>query len=128
MYVFGNANKAYLRDLAKRGIEVKSDKVAITDKTILKYVNHPKRQKGATVSTNRFVMVEAAVKHPKNIYIDLNRDRIVYVGSVKYSKGKVLKVIIEPNQNFKGKFYNQVVSIGVVNKTNMNSKQYKKIK
>lgn len=128
MYVFGNANRAYLRDLVKSGIEVKSDKVVITDKTILKYVKHPKRLKGATVSTNRFVMVEAAVKHPRNIYIDQNRDRIIYVGSVRYSKDKVLKVVIEPNQRIKGSFYNQVKSIGVVDKIDMNGKQYKKIK
>ena len=110
-----------LRDLQKRGVNVKSDKAVIRDKTILKYKDHPKKKKGAVVSFNRFVMVESAVKKPKNVYIDTNRNRLVYVSSVKYSKDKVLKVIIEPNQKVGvgKKYFNEVKSIGVVNKSNM---------
>lgn len=128
VYVFGRANKAYLRDLSRKGIVVKSELAAITDKTILKYRNHPKKQKGATVNTHRFRMVEAAVKRPKNVYIDTNRNRLIYVSSVKYSKAKVLKVVIEPNQKIGKRYYNQVVSIGVVDNIDMKSKQYYKIK
>ena len=73
-------------------------------------------------------MVEFAVKKPKNVYIDTNRNRLVYVSSVKYSKDKVLKVIIEPNQKVGKKYFNEVKSIGVVNKSNMQDKQYVKIK
>ena len=94
MYVFGRTNRSLLRDLQKRGVNVKSDKAVIRDKTILKYKDHPKKKKGAVVSFNRFVMVESAVNKPKNVYIDTNRNRLVYVSSVKYSKDKVLKVII----------------------------------
>ena len=126
MYVFGRTNRSLLRDLQKRGMNVKSDKVVIRDKTILKY--KPKKKKGAVVSFNRFVMVESAVKKPKNVYIDTNRNRLVYVSSVKYSKDKVLKVIIEPNQKVGKKYFNEVKSIGVVNKSNMQDKQYVKIK
>lgn len=119
VYVFGRTNKAYLRDLSRKGI---------TDKTILKYRNHPKKQKGATVNIHRFRMVEAAVKKPKNIYIDTNRNRLIYVSSVKYSKNKILKVVIEPNQKIGKRYYNQVISIGVVDKNKMNAPQYTKIK
>ena len=73
-------------------------------------------------------MVEAAVKKPKNVYIDTNRNRLVFVSSVKYASNKVLKVVIEPNQNVAGRKYNVLTSIGVVNSANMNSKQYRKIK
>ena len=128
VYVFGRTNKAYLRDLSQKGIAVKSDLAAITDKTILKYRNHPKKQKGATVNVHRFRMVEAAVKRPKNVYVDTKRSRLIYVSSVKYSKNKILKVVIEPNQKIGKRYYNQVVSIGVVQKENMNTSQYKKIK
>lgn len=128
LYVFGKTNKAVLLDLARRGVTVMSDKTAIADRTIMKYKDHPKREKGAVVSFNRFVMVEKAVKYPKNVYIDTKRSRLVYVSSVKYSKDKVLKVIIEPNQKFGKKYYNKVVSIGVVDKVDMRGKQYKKIK
>lgn len=128
VYVFGRTNKAYLRDLSRKGIAVKSDLAAITDKTILKYRNHPKKQKGATVNIHRFRMVEAAVKKPKNIYIDTNRNRLIYVSSVKYTKNKILKVVIEPNQKIGKRHYNQVISIGVVDRNKMNTKQYTKIK
>lgn len=128
IYVFGRTNKAYLKDLSQKGVVVKSTLAAITDKTILKYRNHPKKQKGATVNIHRFRMVEAAVKKPKNVYIDKNRNRLIYVSSVKYSKDKVLKVVIEPNQKIGKHYYNKVVSIGVVQKGNMNTSQYKKIK
>lgn len=73
-------------------------------------------------------MVEKAVKRPKNVYIDTKRSRLVYVSSVKYSKDKVLKVIIDPNQRLGKKYYNKVVSIGVVSKNNMEVEQYTKIK
>lgn len=128
MYVFGKTNKAYLNDLFKKGIIIKSELAAITDKTILKYRNHPKKQKGATVNIHRFRMVESAVKKPKNVYIDTNRSRLIYVSSVKYSKNKILKVVIEPNQKIGKRYYNQVVSIGVVDKNKMNAPQYTKIK
>ena len=128
VYVFGRTNKAYLRDLSQKGIVVKSDLAAITDKTILKYRNHPKKQKGATLNVHRFRMVESAVKKPKNIYIDTNRSRLIYVSSVKYSKNKVLKVVIEPNQKIGKRYYNKVVSMGVVDKNKMDAPQYNKIK
>jgi len=73
-------------------------------------------------------MVEAAVKKPKNVYIDTNKNRLVYVSSVRYSKSKVLKVVIEPNQKMGRKYYNKVVSIGVVDKIDMKGKQYQQIK
>ena len=128
VYVFGRTNKAYLKDLSRKGIVVKSELAAITDKTILKYRNHPKKQKGATVSVHRFRMVEVAVKRPKNVYIDTKRSRLIYVSSVKYSKNKILKVVIEPNQKIGKRYYNQVVSIGVVDENKMNAPQYTKIK
>ena len=128
VYVFGRTNKAYLRELSRKGIVVKSELAAITDKTILKYRNHPKKQKGATVSVHRFRMVEVAVKRPKNVYIDTKRSRLIYVSSVKYSKNKILKVVIEPNQKIGKRYYNQVVFIGVVENIDMKSKQYYKIK
>lgn len=128
VYIFGRTNKAYIRDLSRKGVILKSELAAITDKTILKYRNHPKKQKGATISVHRFRMVEAAVKKPKNVYIDRNRSRLIYVSSVKYSKNKVLKVVIEPNQKIGKRYYNQVVSIGVVDKNKMEAPQYVKIK
>lgn len=128
LYVFGRVSKVFLSSLARKGVQIKTFDAAITDKTILKYKNHPKKRKGAVVSFHRFRMVEKAVKKPKNVYIDLNRKRLVYVASVKYSPSKVLKVVIDPNQRFGSKYFHNVVSIGVVDKNNMRTKQYQKIK
>lgn len=127
-YVFGRTSLAFLRDLVKRGVNIKSDKAAVTDDVILKYRDHPKKKKGATLDTSRFRMLESAVKKPKNVYVDTNRNRLVYVTSVKYSQRKVLKAVIEPNQKIGKRYFNKVVSFGVVNKENMRTKQYAKIK
>lgn len=128
LYKFGNINRSVERYMHEQKLSLETRTTIITDKTILKYKNHPKRKKGAVVDFKRFVMVEAAVKKPKNVYIDTNRNRLVFVSSVKYSSRKVLKVVVEPNQNVKGKKYNVVTSIGVVNKENMGNSQYLKIK
>ena len=128
IYVFGKTSKSILDNLRSAGIEIKSDTAVITDRTVNKYINHPKAKKGAVVSFRRFRIVEAAVKHPRNVYIDTKRSRLVYVASTRYSSKKVLKVVIEPNQKVRGKYYSKVTSIGVVNKGNMRTKQYKKIK
>lgn len=128
LYKFGNINRTVARYMREQRLTLESLTTIISDKTILKYRNHPKRKKGAAVSLKRFVMVEAAVKKPKNVYIDTNRNRLVFVSSVKYASNKVLKVVIEPNQNVGGRKYNVLTSIGVVNSANMNSKQYRKIK
>ena len=128
LYIFGKTNKAFLRDLSKKGVAIMSDVAAVQDKTILKYRHHPKKNKGATLNVNRFSMLETAVKKPKNVYIDTKRNRLVYVSSVKYSPTKVLKVVIEPNQKIGKRYFNQVVSVGVVDKSNMNTRQYHKIK
>lgn len=128
VYIFGRAGKSFLNYLIKAGIELKSDKAAITDKTIIKYKDHPKAEKGAVVDFKRFRIVESAVKRPKNVYIDTKRSRLIFVSSTKYSDDMVLKVVIEPNQKIGKRYYHSVVSIGVVKKENMNHPQYKKIK
>ena len=129
IYVFGELSRKVLNDLRIKGIELKSTKAVIKDETILKYPKHRKREKGAVVSFKRFRMVEAAVKHPKNVYIDDNRKpRLIYVTDVKYAKGKVLKVVIEPNQRIRKKYYHEVVSIGVVNAYNMKDENFIKVK
>ena len=128
LYKFGNISRAVEVYMRKQGLKLESGITVITDKAILKYRNHPKRKKGAVVSFQRFVMVEAAVKKPRNVYIDAKRNRLVLVSSVKYDSKKVLKVVIEPNQKIKGKIYNVVTSIGVVNRENMGNSQYHRIK
>ena len=128
LYKFGHINSAVSRYMQTQGLKLESQQTIILDKTILKYRHHPKQKKGAVVSFKRFVKVEAAVKKPRNVYIDTKRNRLVFVSTTKYSPQKVLKVIIEPNKKVKNNRYNVVTSIGVVNRMDMRGVQFKKIK
>lgn len=115
-------------DLQRGGIELKSSRISIQDKTILKYIDHPKKAKGATIDTKRYRMAQNAIAKPKHIYRDNSKGGFVYIGSKKYSGDKVIKVVLQPNYKKKKRYYNMVTSIGIVNKVNMNSPQYVKIK
>ena len=128
IYHFGIINPRIASDLQRGGVELKSQRVAIQDKTILKYRTHPKKQRGATIDTKRYRMAQNAIMKPKNIYRDTKRGGFVYIGTKKYEGNKVVKVVLQPNYKKKKRYYNMVTSIGIVNKANMNSSQYVKIK
>lgn len=119
VYDFGDAGNKIILALRKLGVELNTTKVGITDKTIRKYKDHPKREKGATISPRRYVMVEHAVKHPKNVYLDKDRGRIIIVAATRYKNGKVLKVVIDPNQRLRKKDFHLIRSIGVVSASDM---------
>lgn len=128
IYIFGFTNKRISKNQTTNGDIPNNRKIAIRDYTIRKYKNHPKKEKNAVISFRRFVKVEAAVKHPKNIYIDTKRNRLIYVSTTNYSDNKILKVIIDPNKKIGKQRYDEVVSIGIVPKNSMNNKQYLKLK
>lgn len=127
-FIIDKIDGRVIRDLKEKGIEVKAKQAIITDATVRKYKQNSKRDKGAAIGFRRFVMVEHAVKHPKNVYIDKHRKRLIYVADTGYRGNKVVKVVVEPNQKFKKKYFFNVVSIGIVNKTKMNDPIYEKIK
>lgn len=127
-FIIDKVDGRIIRNLKERGIDVKSTRAIITDATVRKYKQHAKREKGAAVSLKRFAMVEHAIKHPKNVYIDKHRSRLVYAADTGYRSGRVIKVILEPNQKYKKQHYFNVVSIGIVSKDNMNDPMYEKIK
>lgn len=128
IYHFGMINPRIAADLRRGGLVLKSQRVAIQDKTILKYRTHPKKEKGATIGTRRYRMAQNAIMKPKNIYRDTKSGGFVYIGTKRYEENKVVKVVLQPNFKKKKRYYNMIVSIGIVNKANMNSKQYVKIK
>lgn len=128
IFHFGMVNPRIAADLRGGGIELKSSRISIQDKTILKYIDHPKKAKGATIDTKRYRMAQNAIAKPKHIYRDTSKGGFVYIGSKKYSGDKVIKVVLQPNYKKKKRYYNMVTSIGIVNKANMNSPQYVKIK
>lgn len=107
----------------------------LTDDTILKYLNHPKGKKGATVPTRLLPHVVRALNNPKHIYQDvsgknLKKGYMIYVGTLRHPefKGKVIKAVVHANYSQHGEVYHKVKSFGIVDKTNMRDSQYRKIK
>jgi len=127
--VLGIIDVAVVCDMQSMGKEMQSDQILITDKKMLKYLNHPKASKGAVIDQKRYSEVEKMIKNPKAIYRDITTSEILYVYSSEYSSGTVIKVIIHPNYLLKGNFCNLLKSIGIItaNKLN-NNKQYIRIK
>lgn len=126
--IIGKISPEVVADLQQKDVVLESTEVIIDDATIVKYINHAKREKGATVTSNRYWMVEKTLKCPAHIYEDIEQKYLVYISTRTYARGKVLKVIVHPNYKSKGRTFNLLKSIGVVDFTKMDSPQYRKIK
>ncbi len=109
----GSFNDAVLADLKKNGIELAKTEIVISDKRILKYLDHPKAAKGASIDVARFEEVSKAINNPVAILQDLQSKKLVYVFVSEYD-AKMLKVIVEPNAKVGGNITNLAKSIGVV--------------
>lgn len=107
------------KKLRKEGVELVTDKIFISDKKVLRHLNHKKRAKGATLSVSEFSRVEAAVNNPQLILRDKKSKTLVYVFADNYNTEKMIKVIVEPNYSINGNVVNLAKSIGVVSKRNI---------
>ena len=124
----GEIDNVVIEDMKNNGIDISSNDILISDKIILKYLNHPKGAKGAVVDFNRFYEIEKLVIKPTNIYEDTNSKALVYAYTSPYDD-EILKAIIHPNYKMSGNTINLLKSIGIVDKTMMNNNiQYRKIK
>lgn len=124
----GNLNEVAQRELANMGIKLQSAEVLLTDDTVLKYVDHPKKAKGAAIPRDRYDKIKNVINNPKHIYQDIKQKNLVLVFSGKYGKGKILKVVIQPNFKQGKKVFNKAKSIGIVDAHHLNQQQYRKIK
>lgn len=124
----GTLNEYAQRELENQKINLVSKDVLITDDVIMKYTDHPKRAKGATLPANKYGRLKNIVNNPKHIYIDTKQKDLVLVFADKGSNGKVVKAIIQPNFKKGKRVFNKVKSIGVVDARHMKQSQYKKIK
>lgn len=107
-------------DFRNKGMFMRSDHIVLPDKTVLKYRDHPKKAKNATLPFKEFWKLANIVSKPKNIFLDIKKKNWVYLCASRASDtGKVVKVVIEPNYRFKGKTVNAITSIGVIQKVNM---------
>ncbi|MDE6428351.1 MAG: hypothetical protein K2K59_05305, partial [Muribaculaceae bacterium] len=93
----GALNEAVQRELSNMEIELKSDDVVITDDVIIKYVNHAKKAKDATLPFNQYDKLQDIVNNPEHIYIDTKQKELVCVFTGKENKGKIIKAMIAPN-------------------------------
>lgn len=107
------------------------DVIRLLDSTVLKYRKHPKALKGATVPTNLMNLMSNAVTRPKNIYLDTSmkgKGALIFVGTVSKNRKKLIKAVIHTNYKHKGRRVHIAKSFGIVDKNDLNGKQYIKIK
>ena len=125
----GTIDSAVIADMRDKGLELQSKEITVLDKTVLKYIDHPKEAKGATVNAARYSEIEAAINTPLHIYEDLNSKALVYVYTHPYEPGKLVKVVVHPNFKYKGSIINAAKSWGVIEVDKMeDTNQYRKIK
>lgn len=124
----GRVDDIVREDMAKKGHNLETETIIVLDRTVLKYIGHPKESKGATVAITRYGEIETAINTPTHIYEDLNSKDLVYVYTHPYEKGKVIKVVVHPNYKYKGVTANVAKSWGVVNESDMNTHDYRLIK
>lgn len=120
--------------MLKQGFD-QSSPLWLTDDTIIKYINHPKARKGATVPLNLLPAVARALNNPKHIYLDVSvKNRklgyLIYVGTLNHKgmKGKVIKAVVHTDYSDKGEVFHKVKSFGIVNMHNMNHPDFMRIK
>lgn len=127
----GNMSHFFGVGIARRSGFSRNEPIYIDDKAILKYVHHPKKAKGATVPTQYMNLLKKAIQRPQHIYRDnnpKNRGNLVFIGTIPKSGGKVIKAVIHSGYSRKGMEYHYVKSFGIVDKADMKSRQYAKIK
>ena len=124
----GALDSEIVADMHARGRLLETHDIVVLDKTILKYINHPKESKGATVAPDRYNEILKAINTPLHIYEDTNSTVLVYVYTHPYEPGRVVKVVVHPNFKHKGSVVNAAKSWGVVEAIQMDMKNYRKIK
>ena len=124
----GVLDSEIVTDMHAQGRLLETHDIVVLDKTILKYINHPKESKGATVAPDRYNEILKAINTPLHIYEDTNSEVLVYVYTHPYEPGRVVKVVVHPNFKHKGSVVNAAKSWGVVDENKMDEPYYKKIK
>lgn len=124
----GRIDDAVRNDMQVKGRALETETIVVMDKTVLKYIGHPKATKGATVSPERYSEIESTINTPTHIYEDLNSKELVYVYTHPYEAGKVIKVVVHPNYKYKGIITNVAKSWGIVEGKAMEMPNYRQIK
>ena len=118
-----------IEDARKKGVELYSSKIVVTQNTIFKYVHHPKAKKGAVVPVSNYDLIEKALRTPLHIYEDPIQNEIIYVFTYPYDESKLVKVVVHPNYKLKRNvFINVAKSWGIVINEEFDNSQYRMIK
>lgn len=131
MLKIGNMSHFLGIGLSRRNGFTRNEPIYIDDRAILKYVNHPKRAKGATVPTKYMNLLSKAIQRPQGIFRDnnpKNKESLVFVGTIPKSRGKIIKAVIHTGYLRNGMKYHYVKSFGIVASTHLKSSLYIKIK
>ena len=124
----GEIDENIIIDMNKKGININSNEIFITDKIILKYLNHPKSKKGAGINLKRFSEIEKMILNPKNIFEDITSESPMYVYTFDYDE-KIIKAMVQPNYKIAGNLINLLKSIGIIDEIRMaNPTQYRILK
>ncbi len=129
MVVVASLNEIVIEDAKKKGVELLSSMIVVTQNTIFKYAHHPKEKKGAVVPVSNYDLIEKALRTPLHIYEDPIQNEIIYVFTYPYDESKLVKVVVHPNYKVKrGHFINAAKSWGIVLKEAFDNSQYRMIK
>lgn len=123
----GRIDDAIRADMATRSIALQTETIIVLDKTITKYIDHPKAAKGAQVPIESYGLIEQALKNPLHIYEDTKSKELVYVYTNPYEEDKLIKVVIQPNYKYKGVTANVAKSWGVVEERSVTKSDHYRI-
>ena len=117
-----------IADMNRKGKELFSNDIIITQRQIFKYRSHPKATKGASLPLSDYYLIKETLRNPTHIYEDIVQKRLVYVYTHPYHDKHLIKVVVEPNFKTEGTILNMTKSWGIVEKTKMKGPQYRQIK
>ena len=124
----GEIHEAVIKELALRNIFLKDTRVIVDQRSATKYFTHPKSQKGSLLPIDEYGLLEKVVENPFKIFEDASQGDLVYVYSYPYQKGRLIKLVVQPNYQRNGRIYNNAKSWGVIQEGNLNNpKQYRLI-
>ena len=128
MVNLGEIHPAIIRDLIRKNILLKDTRVVVDQHSATKYFTHPKSKKGSLLPVNEYGALEKAVKQPERIYEDATQGDLVYIYTYPYVRGKLVKLVVQPNYQKNGRVYNNAKSWGIIQEGNLkNPKQYQLI-
>lgn len=97
MVVVVPLNEMVIEDAKKKGVELLSSTIVVTQNTSFKYAHYPKEKKGAVASVGNYDLIEKALRTPLHIYENPIQNEIIYVFTYPFDERKLVKVVAHSN-------------------------------